>query len=78
VQPPIITQDIKDYHWAMFRHAMEFLKQHINLKKPLPEHYFTNILKYLSNGDLVALCGLLAIEIGKPKKRLYATPRRWA
>jgi hypothetical protein len=24
--PQSIAQDIKDYHWAMFRHTMEFLK----------------------------------------------------
>jgi hypothetical protein len=57
---------------------MEFLKQYVNLKKPFPKHYFINLLKDLSNGDLVALCGFLATEIGKPKRRLYATLGRWA
>ncbi len=57
---------------------MKFLKQCASLKKPLPEHYFTNLLKDLSNEDLVALCGLLAIKIGKPKRKLYVTLRRRA
>jgi hypothetical protein len=62
----------------MFRHMMEFLKQCASLKKQLLKHYFTSLFKDLSNKYLVALCGLLATEIGKPKKRLYATPKRWA
>ncbi len=33
--PQLIKQDIKHYHWAMFKHMMEFLKQHISFKKPL-------------------------------------------
>jgi hypothetical protein len=57
----------------MFKHVMEFLKQHATLKKPFPKHYFTSLLKDLSNKDLVILCGLLATKIGKPKRRLYAT-----
>jgi hypothetical protein len=52
---------------------MEFLKQCASLKKSLPKHYFTSLLKDLSNKDLVILCGLLATKIGKPKRRLYAT-----
>jgi hypothetical protein len=56
----LIEQDIKNYHQVMFRHAMEFLKQCASLKKPLPKHYFISFLKYLSNEDLVTLCGLLA------------------
>jgi hypothetical protein len=47
---------------------MEFFKQCASLKKPLPKHYFTKILKGLSNEDLVAKCGLLATKIGKPKE----------
>jgi hypothetical protein len=57
---------------------MEFLKHHASFKKPLPEHYFISLNKDLSNEDLVALCELLATEIGKPKRRLYATPGRRA
>jgi hypothetical protein len=36
--PQLIEQDIKDYHWARFKHVMEFLKQRASLKKPLPKH----------------------------------------
>ncbi len=51
---------------------MEFLKKCTSLKKSLPQHYFISLLKDLSNENLVTLCGLLAIEIEKPKKKLYA------
>jgi hypothetical protein len=57
---------------------MEFLKQCASLQKPLPNHYITSFLKDLSNENLVALCGLLTTQIGKPKRRLYATPRKRA
>jgi hypothetical protein len=60
----------------MFRHVMEFLKQHTSLKKPLLEHYFTSILKDLSNEHLVTLCELLVTKIAKLKRRLYASPWR--
>jgi sulfite reductase alpha subunit-like flavoprotein len=56
----------------MFRQVIEFLKQHASLKKPFSKHYFTNLLKDLSNEDLVALCELLVTKIRKPKRRLYA------
>jgi hypothetical protein len=70
--PQSIAQDLKNYHWMMFRHMMEFLKQCTSLKKPLPEHYFISLFKDLSNKDLVTLCGLLATKIKKPKRKLYA------
>jgi hypothetical protein len=59
----------------MFKHVMEFLKQHTSLKKPLLEHYFTSFQKDLSNEDLIALCELLA-TIAKPQIRLYAIPSK--
>ncbi len=34
--PQLIEYDIKDYHWAMFKHAMECLKQCTILKQPFP------------------------------------------
>jgi hypothetical protein len=43
--PQLIEQDLKYYHWVMFIHVMEFLKQHASLRKSLLEHYFTNLLK---------------------------------
>jgi hypothetical protein len=48
-----IEQDVKDCHWATFKYAMEFFKQPVNFKKPLPKHYFANFFKDLSNEDLV-------------------------
>jgi hypothetical protein len=62
----------------MFKHAMEFLKQHASLKRPLPKHYFTSLLKDLSNEDLVAYVNNITTKFGKPKKRLYAIPGRQA
>jgi hypothetical protein len=59
----------------MFKHTMEFLKQHASLKNPNPKHYLLAFkIKDLSNKDSVALCELLVTEIGKPKRKLYATP----
>jgi len=55
-----------------------FWKQCASLIKSLPKHYFTSLLKDLSNEDLVTLCELLAIEIAKLKRRLYATRGKWA
>jgi len=69
VKPPINKLSLADV-----KHMMEFLKQCTSLKKPLLEHYFINFLKDLSNEDFVMLCGLLTIEIGKPKRKLHAIP----
>jgi hypothetical protein len=57
---------------------MEFLKPCASLKKPFPKQHFISFLKDLLNEKLVALCGLLAIEIGKPKQILYAVPSKHA
>jgi hypothetical protein len=57
---------------------MEFLKKCTSLKKSLPQHFFISLFKDLSNENLVTLCGLLTIEIEKPKKKLYAILGRWA
>jgi hypothetical protein len=57
----------------MFKHAMEFLKQPVSLKRSLLEHYFIGFQKYISNKNLVALCESLATKIGKPQRKLYAT-----
>ncbi len=39
--------DMEDYNLAMFTHAMDF-KERANLKKPIPEHFFTSLLNDLS------------------------------
>ncbi len=54
-----IEYDIKNYHWAMFKHAMEFLKQCLSLNKPLLEHYFISFLKDLLTKNLFAHYELL-------------------
>jgi hypothetical protein len=28
-------EDMEDYHWAMFTHAMDSFKKHASLKKPI-------------------------------------------
>jgi hypothetical protein len=32
----IPKEDMEDYHWAMFTHAMDFFKERASLKKPIP------------------------------------------
>jgi len=41
-------EDMEDYHWVMFTHAMEFFKECASLKKPIPKHFFTSLLNDLS------------------------------
>jgi hypothetical protein len=48
-----IKEDMKNYHWAMFKHVMEFLKQCASLNKPLLEHYFINFFERFINQKLV-------------------------
>jgi hypothetical protein len=31
-----IQEDMEDYHWAMFTHAMDFFKERASLKKLIP------------------------------------------
>jgi hypothetical protein len=56
----ILKEDMEDYHWAMFTHAMEFFQEHASVKKPIPEHFFTSLLQDLSVEDLVSLGNLLS------------------
>jgi hypothetical protein len=67
---------MEDYNWAMFTHAMNFFKEHSNLKKFILKHFFTSLLNNLSTKDLVTLNNLLSTEFMKPRKWLYATPSR--
>jgi hypothetical protein len=32
----IPKEDMEDYHWVMFTHAMDFFQEHASLKKPIP------------------------------------------
>jgi len=40
----ILKEDMEDYHWAMFTHAMEFFQECTSLKKLIPKHLFTSLL----------------------------------
>ncbi len=72
----ILKENMEDYQWAMFTHAMDFFQEWASLKKLIPKHVFTSLLKDLSIEDLVTLGNLLLIEFMEPSKRLYATPGR--
>jgi hypothetical protein len=38
----ISKEDMENYNWAMFTHAMDFFKEHVSLKKPIPKQFFTS------------------------------------
>ncbi len=40
----ILKEDMEDYHWVMFTHAMDFFQEHASVKKPILEHIFTSLL----------------------------------
>jgi hypothetical protein len=40
----ILKEDMENYHWVMFTHAMEFFQKCTSLEKPIPEHFFTSLL----------------------------------
>jgi hypothetical protein len=44
----ISKDDMEDYNLAMFTHAMDFFKECVSLKKPIPEHFFTSLFNDLS------------------------------
>jgi hypothetical protein len=46
---------MEDKNLAMFTHAMDFFKEHSNLKKPILKHFFTSLLNDLSTKYLVTL-----------------------
>jgi hypothetical protein len=58
----IPKEDMEDYHLAMFTHAMDFFREWASLKKPIPRHFFTSLLKDLSTEYLVILRNLLSME----------------
>jgi hypothetical protein len=35
----ISKDDMEDYNWAMFTHAMDFFKEHVSLKKPIQNNF---------------------------------------
>jgi len=56
----IMKEDMKNYHWAMCTHAMDFFQEWASLKNPIPKHFFTSLLKDLSIEDLVTLENFLS------------------
>jgi hypothetical protein len=69
----IPKEDMEDYHWVMFTHAMDFFYKCASLKRPILEHFFTSLLSNFSIKDLITLGNLLSTEFMKPRRRLYAT-----
>jgi hypothetical protein len=57
----------------MFTHAMDFFQKWASLKKLIPKHFLTRLLKDLLMEDLITLGNLLSIEFMEPSRRLYAT-----
>ncbi len=45
----ISKEDMEDYNVVMFTHAMDFLKEHASLKKPIPKLFFYKPLEWLVN-----------------------------
>jgi hypothetical protein len=62
----ISKEDMEDYNLAMFTHAMDFFREHANLKNLVPKHFFTSLLNDLSTYDLVTLGNLSSTKIIKP------------
>jgi hypothetical protein len=56
------------YNLAMFTHVMNSFKEHVSLKKPILEHFFTSLLNNLSIEDLLTLGNLLSIEFMNPQR----------
>jgi hypothetical protein len=62
----ISKEDMEDYKFVMFTRAMDFFKEHVNLKKLILEHFFTSLLNNLSTKDLVTLGNMLSTKFMKP------------
>jgi hypothetical protein len=62
----IPKEDMEDYHWVMFTHAMKLFQAWASFKKPIPKHFFTSLLQDLSMEDLVSLGNLLLTKFMKP------------
>jgi len=71
----ITKEDMEDYHWAMFTHAMDFFQEWASLKKPIPKERKkkTSLLKDALMEDLVTLWNLLLTKYMEHSRRHYAT-----
>ncbi len=74
----ILKEYMEDYHQVMFTHAMDFFQERASLKKPIPKHLFTSLLRDLSTKDLVTLGNLISTKFMEPNKKIYATLSRQA
>jgi len=63
----IFKDDMEDDNLAMFTHVMDFFKERVNLKKPIPKHSFTSLLNYLSIEDLLTFENLLSTKFMNPR-----------
>jgi hypothetical protein len=68
----ILKEDMENYHWTMFIHAMDFFPKRASLKTPIQEYFFTSLLH-----DLVSLGNFLSTKFMKPSRWLYATLGKW-
>jgi hypothetical protein len=59
----ILKEDMENYNWVMFTHAMGFFQNHASLKKPIVKHFFTSLLQDLSTKDLVSHGNLLSTKL---------------
>jgi hypothetical protein len=66
----IPKEDMEDYHWAMFIHAMDFFKERTSLKKLILEHFFKKIFNYLLTKDLLTFVKEISINFIKIQKHL--------
>jgi hypothetical protein len=66
-KPKSIEHDVNYYHWVMFKHVIEFLRQCTSLKKPPPKHYFTSFMKRLINKRLHRPMWIISNKIIKPQ-----------
>jgi hypothetical protein len=73
----ISKNDMEDYNLALL-HAMNFFKEHVSLKKPILEHFFTSLLNDLSTKDLLTFGNLLSTKFMNLQQKLYATLGRRA
>jgi hypothetical protein len=46
----ITKEDMEDYHWAMFTHAMDFFQEWASLKKLTPKHFFCKLIEGFVKG----------------------------
>jgi hypothetical protein len=69
----VSKEDMENYNLAMFRHAMDFFREHVNLKKSVPKQFFISLFNNLSIGYLVTLGNLLSTKFMNTQEQLYAT-----